>query len=87
MDQAVIPMGECVAGFNFWMWTILIVAAVFWLLRLVFVIYNTSLNWEIRAFYRTALGIADVRLHAGLIKIRKLCKYAYVHICRSILIT
>ncbi|XP_021948196.1 autophagy-related protein 9A [Folsomia candida] len=60
LDQAVIPMGECVAGFNFWMWTILIVAAVFWLLRLVFVIYNTSLNWEIRAFYRTALGIADI---------------------------
>jgi len=61
LHDAIIPVGKCIADFNPWMWIILLIALVFWLLRLAFVIYNTSLNWEIRAFYRTALGITDVR--------------------------
>jgi hypothetical protein len=62
LHDAIIPAGQCISEFSPWMWIVLLVALIFWLLRLVFVIYNTSLNWEIRAFYRTALGIADVRI-------------------------
>jgi hypothetical protein len=64
LDDALIPAGVCVASFGLMMWVTLVVAGFFWLFRLIFVGYNTVLNWEIRAFYRTALGIHDVSWQA-----------------------
>ena len=60
LGDALVPGGQCVAGFGLMMWVTLFIAIVFWVIRLIFVGYNTVLNWEIRAFYRTALGIFDV---------------------------
>lgn len=60
LDDAIVGVGPCVGSFGVMMWGTLFIALLFWLIRLIFVIYNTILNWEIRAFYRTALGISDV---------------------------
>ncbi|ODN05930.1 Autophagy-related protein 9A [Orchesella cincta] len=62
LDDALIPAGECIANIDFHMWVVLLVALLFWLTRLAFVVYNIVYNWEIRAFYRTALGIQDSEL-------------------------
>lgn len=60
LHDAFIPAGKCISQFSFTMWFTLAIALIFWIVRLIFVGYNTVLNWEIRAFYRTALGIYDV---------------------------
>lgn len=60
LNDTVIPLGQCVSNIDFHMWIVLLLATLFWLVRLAFVVYNIIYNWEIRAFYRTALGIQDV---------------------------
>jgi len=44
------------------MWITILVALAFWLLRAVFVVYNTAQNWDTRAFYHSALGISEGEL-------------------------
>lgn len=61
LNDTVLSAGECIANIDFHMWIVLLVAMLFWVTRLAFVVYNIIYNWEIRAFYRTALGIQDVR--------------------------
>jgi len=60
LSDIIIPPGKCVSNVTSLGWLIVIIALVFWLLRFAYVMYSTFLNWEIRAFYRTALGVADV---------------------------
>ncbi|XP_023932449.1 autophagy-related protein 9A [Lingula anatina] len=56
--ESVIPLDQCVSSVRPFVAICLLVAAVFWVLRLIKVVYNVLKYWEIRAFYLTALKIS-----------------------------
>ncbi|CAG7829535.1 unnamed protein product [Allacma fusca] len=62
IPEVIYSTNVCVANFGFPMWLTLVVAFIFWIIRLIRVIRNTFLNLEIRYFYQMALGVQDCEL-------------------------
>lgn len=62
LSDAILPTDQCVAYFGALEWTVIIVASLFWILRLIKVIYNLFQYWDVRAFFNTALNIRDCDL-------------------------
>ena len=60
LADAVIPAGQCIAGFGPMIWIIIVIANVFWTVYLIVIIWETIGNWQIRSFFQNALGIQDV---------------------------
>ena len=58
--DVLLPAGQCMARPPAAVVLCLLVAALFWLLRLVKVGYNFVQFWEIKVFFNSALGISDV---------------------------
>lgn len=57
LADAIVPAGQCIAGFSPTIVFCLLVSLVFWLLRVVKVVYHFFQYMEIRAFYSSALKI------------------------------
>ncbi|XP_074659348.1 autophagy-related protein 9A-like [Tubulanus polymorphus] len=62
IPETVIPFNQCVRGFNPMIVICLLIALVFWILRVIKVIYNIFKYCEIRAFYLYALKISAADL-------------------------
>ncbi|ESP03176.1 hypothetical protein LOTGIDRAFT_137839 [Lottia gigantea] len=62
IEEAVYSTDQCLDRFDFTLIVCLIIASVFWLLRLVKVIYNVFKYSEIRSFFLSALNISAVDL-------------------------
>ncbi|KAK6166142.1 hypothetical protein SNE40_022905 [Patella caerulea] len=58
INEAVYNSEQCLGRFDFTLIVCLIIAAAFWLLRLVKVVYNIFKYYEIRSFFLTALKIS-----------------------------
>ncbi|XP_076633465.1 autophagy-related protein 9 [Colletes latitarsis] len=62
INDAILSTGECTASMNLITWTCILVAAIFWILRLVKVLYHLTQFWDIKQFFNTALKIDDCDL-------------------------
>ncbi|XP_022242594.1 autophagy-related protein 9A-like [Limulus polyphemus] len=62
LADAIVPAGQCIAGFSPTIVICLLVSLVFWLLRVVKVVYHFFQYMEIRAFYSSALKITAEEL-------------------------
>jgi autophagy-related protein 9 len=60
LGDAVIPADECVASLGLVTWVCILVAAIFWILRAVKVMYHLFQFWDIKQFFNSALRIHDV---------------------------
>jgi len=62
LSDAVLPTNECVANLGVLTWVCILVAAIFWILRAVKVMYHLFQFWDIKQFFNTALKISDVSI-------------------------
>ncbi|XP_043262853.1 autophagy-related protein 9A [Colletes gigas] len=62
ISDAILSTSECTASMNVITWTCILVAAIFWILRLVKVLYHLTQFWDIKQFFNTALKIDDCDL-------------------------
>lgn len=53
---------ECVSLIVTWYWCLLVVAAIFFILQFLKVLYHMTQYWEIKSFFNTALKVADNEL-------------------------
>lgn len=60
IDDSFYPGSECLASISGWSWVVLGLAALFWVFRLIKVVYHAVQYWDIKKFYNTALKIGDV---------------------------
>ncbi|XP_033319879.1 autophagy-related protein 9A isoform X1 [Bombus bifarius] len=62
ISDVILPTSECVASMGLVTWICILVAAIFWILRLVKVLYHCTQFWDIKLFFNTALKIEDCDL-------------------------
>ncbi|CAL7942786.1 unnamed protein product [Xylocopa violacea] len=62
ISDVVLSTSECVASMGLITWICILVAAIFWILRLVKVLYHCAQFWDIKLFFNTALKIEDCDL-------------------------
>ncbi|KAL6430690.1 hypothetical protein ACFW04_006929 [Cataglyphis niger] len=62
ISNAIICAGDCVKSISLFYWSLLVVAAIFFILQFVKVFYHLMQFWEIKMFFNTALKIADSEL-------------------------
>jgi autophagy-related protein 9 len=63
LNDVVYGPGECIPTFGPVLWGCLSVALVFWILRLISVVYHLFQYWEMRSFYQTALHISKMLIY------------------------
>lgn len=66
IDDALYSTSECVASMGGFTWIALTLSALFWLFRLIKVLYHFVQYWDIKLFFNIALKIEDVRLGRSL---------------------
>ncbi|XP_076652143.1 autophagy-related protein 9 isoform X2 [Halictus rubicundus] len=59
ISDAILSTGECTASMGLVTWICILVAAIFWILRAVKVLYHLTQFWDIKLFFNTALKIED----------------------------
>ncbi|KAL3831621.1 hypothetical protein ACJMK2_023354 [Sinanodonta woodiana] len=59
IPEVILPLGQCIQKFDFILSLCLLVALVFWILRVVKVVFNVFKYMEMRSFYLTALNISS----------------------------
>ncbi|XP_032455508.1 autophagy-related protein 9A-like [Nasonia vitripennis] len=59
ISDAILPIKECLASMGLVTWISIAVASIFWLLRLVKVLYHFVQYWNIKSFFNVALKISD----------------------------
>ncbi|EEB19496.1 conserved hypothetical protein [Pediculus humanus corporis] len=62
IEDALLPWEECVKSMGAITWILIIIAVLFWLLRLIKVLCDCVHYWDIKKFYNTALNICDSEL-------------------------
>nr|XP_031830174.1 autophagy-related protein 9A isoform X4 [Nomia melanderi] len=62
INDAILSTGECTASMGLITWICILVAAIFWILRAVKVLYHLTQFWDIKLFFNTALKIEDCDL-------------------------
>ncbi|KAK3580575.1 hypothetical protein CHS0354_002669 [Potamilus streckersoni] len=62
IPDVILPFGQCIQKFDFMLSACLLVALVFWILRVVKVVFNVFKYLEMRSFYITALKISSYDL-------------------------
>ncbi|CAK9827119.1 Autophagy-related protein 9A [Anthophora retusa] len=62
ISDAILSTCECSASMGWVTWICILVAAIFWILRLVKVLYHFTQFWDIKLFFNTALKIEDCDL-------------------------
>lgn len=62
ISDVILSTSECVASMGLITWICILVAAIFWILRLVKVLYHCTQFWDIKLFFNTALKIDDCDL-------------------------
>ncbi|XP_033327331.1 autophagy-related protein 9 isoform X2 [Megalopta genalis] len=62
INDAILSTGECTASMGLVTWICILVAAIFWILRAVKVLYHLTQFWDIKMFFNTALKIEDCDL-------------------------
>uniref|UniRef100_A0A1B6MNA5 Autophagy-related protein 9 n=1 Tax=Graphocephala atropunctata TaxID=36148 RepID=A0A1B6MNA5_9HEMI len=62
LNDALVPVDQCVANVEALWWLIIFVAVVFWLIRAIRVIYHLFHYWNIKSFFNSALKIQDAEL-------------------------
>lgn len=62
IGDAILSTGECTASMGLVTWICILVAAIFWMLRAVKVLYHLTQFWDIKLFFNTALKIEDCDL-------------------------
>ncbi|XP_078042423.1 autophagy-related protein 9 isoform X2 [Augochlora pura] len=62
INDAILSNGECTASMGLVTWICILVAAIFWILRAVKVLYHLTQFWDIKLFFNTALKIEDCDL-------------------------
>lgn len=62
ISDVLLPTAECVDTLGGFTWIALSLTAVFWMFRLIKVIYHTIQYWDIKMFFNTALKVEDVRI-------------------------
>lgn len=62
ISDVILSTSECVASMGLVTWICILVAAIFWILRLVKVLYHCTQFWDIKLFFNTALNIKDCDL-------------------------
>lgn len=62
INDVLLPTAECVDTLGGFTWIALSLTAVFWMFRLIKVIYHTVQYWDIKMFFNTALKVEDVRV-------------------------
>ncbi|XP_043514678.1 autophagy-related protein 9A isoform X2 [Frieseomelitta varia] len=62
ISDVILPSSECLASMGLVTWICLLVAAIFWILRLLKVVYHCMQYWDIKLFFNIALKIADCDL-------------------------
>lgn len=67
ISDVLLPTAECVDTLGGFTWIALSLTAVFWLFRLIKVIYHTIQYWDIKMFFNTALKVDDVSFFYKLI--------------------
>ncbi|XP_012230938.1 autophagy-related protein 9A [Linepithema humile] len=61
-SDAIMCMGDCIKSISVLYWSLLVVAAIFFILQFFKVLYHMTQYWEIKMFFNTALKIADNEL-------------------------
>lgn len=64
ISDSVYTCSECVSSISGWSWLVLTLAILFWVFRLIKVVYHSVQYWDVKKFYNTALKIDDVWLTA-----------------------
>ncbi|XP_054011794.1 autophagy-related protein 9A isoform X1 [Hylaeus anthracinus] len=62
INDAILSTSECTSSMSLVTWICILVAAIFWILRLVKVLYHFTQFWDIKQFFNTALKIDDCDL-------------------------
>lgn len=62
MTDAFLPIQKCSQGVGLITWIFIIIATIFWILRLVKCLYHLAHYWDIKLFFNTALKIEDKEL-------------------------
>ncbi|CAH1368694.1 unnamed protein product [Tenebrio molitor] len=62
LHDVVLPVGQCVSNFTALTWIALIIATLFWILKLIKGVYHLFHFWDIKLFYKYALKIEDSEL-------------------------
>lgn len=62
LGDAILPTDQCVASFGFLTWSYFLITILFWILRVIKVLYHMFQYWDIKAFYNSALKIEDVSI-------------------------
>ncbi|KZC08899.1 PREDICTED: autophagy-related protein 9A [Dufourea novaeangliae] len=62
INDAILPTSKCTASMGLVTWICISVAAIFWILRAVKVLYHLTQFWDIKSFFNTALKIEDCDL-------------------------
>lgn len=60
ISDVLLPTAECVDTLGGFTWIALSLTAVFWMFRLIKVIYHTVQYWDIKMFFNSALKVEDV---------------------------
>lgn len=60
ISDTVYPVQECVADLSGLSWSILTIAGIFWIFRIIKVCYHIVQFWDIKMFFNIALKIEDV---------------------------
>lgn len=60
ISDVLLPTAECVDTLGGFTWIALSLTAIFWMFRLIKVIYHTIQYWDIKMFFNTALKVEDV---------------------------
>lgn len=53
---------QCHDRFNFWTYSLIVVAVIFWIFRAITVFFHIVHNWDIKSFFNVALKIEDSEL-------------------------
>lgn len=61
-NDTVVSLGVCIKSISLFYWSLLVIAAIFFILQFVKVLYHLMQFWEIKMFFNTALKIADSEL-------------------------
>lgn len=62
ISDVLLSSSQCHDRFTFWTYTVIAIAAIFWIFRAITVFFHIVHNWDIKSFFNVALKIEDSEL-------------------------